>query len=276
MLIKKPEKDLFTKNIEKITPEGLGDKSQKFKNDLITDTIDGIKGEIKNKVCSLIDLSIQIQTGISKIGSSIGDIDLKGFINTGIDAVQDKLDDAKKLFDSTFDEFKDIDKKIADTLKEQTDAIKNNLKQGIESAKLATQGLVDTASNIANFSNKQIKDIASSLDLKGGLCDDELQKAMKNMEDSAKSQVSNFNVSEKMNQNLIDKSKLIDTTSLTEGEIDKNTVKLTEFVNDSRSKWWSGDRDSLEKMVDPDTGEILGYLDPATGDFIDTDFNLVN
>ena len=41
-----------------------------------------MSSEIKNKVCGVIDLAIAIQSGISNIASSIGDINLESFINS--------------------------------------------------------------------------------------------------------------------------------------------------------------------------------------------------
>ena len=91
MPIKIPDTDNFTKNIQKITPKSIDIKSVKFKDDIISSTVNSITSEIKNKVCGVIDLAIAIQSGISNIASSIGDINLESFINSGVSAVKDIL-----------------------------------------------------------------------------------------------------------------------------------------------------------------------------------------
>lgn len=214
MFIKKTEKDKFSKNIEKITPTSLSSKSEKFKNEFIAETINSIKGEIDSKVCSLVELASQIQTGISRIGNSINDIDLKSFINSGVDAVQNKLNDTKKLLENVSKKISLNEKNISAEINQKIKNIDNDLQQNVESAKLASDGMVDTATNISNFSNNKLKDISTDTTFKKGICNNELQKTILSMENSAKNQISNFNISNQMNQNLEKNSKLINENLL--------------------------------------------------------------
>lgn len=214
MFVKKTQKDTFSKNIEKITPSSVASKSEKSKNEFITETINGIKGEIDSKVCSLVELASQIQTGISRIGNSINDIDLKSFINSGVDAVKNKLNDTKKLIENTSKKISLNEKNISSEINQKIKSIDNDLKQSVESAKLASDGMIDTATNISNFSNKRLKDISKDINFKKDICNNELQKTILSMENSAKNQISNFNISNQMNQNLEKNSKLINENLL--------------------------------------------------------------
>jgi hypothetical protein len=63
MPIIKPIKNSFAKAIDKITPTGLEGRSKKFKDEIISNTVNSIKNEIANKVSNLIEISLQVQAG---------------------------------------------------------------------------------------------------------------------------------------------------------------------------------------------------------------------
>ena len=225
MPLKIPKADSFTENVKKITPGGLDGKSAKAKTDIISNTVNGITSEIKDKVCGLIDLAIDIQSGISKIASSLTDVNLENFINTGVAAVKDTLEDAKNLITDTTETLAENAKNILSEIDDQIQNIDDNIIKGVETAKLAAQGLVDTAIDIAKFPNKLIKDISLDGSLKGALCDEEVNKAKTDMVNSAKKQTSQFNIStdqiEKLNSaatNLVDDTKILAKEQLSEFE----------------------------------------------------------
>jgi hypothetical protein len=225
MPIKKPSTDNFTKNIQKITPKSIDTKSVKFKDDIISSTVNSITSEIKNKVCGVIDLAIAIQSGISNIASSIGDINLESFINSGVSAVKDVLGEAKDLIEDTATAIADNAKNLLSEIEDQIENIDDNIEKGIEGAKLAAQGLLEAPANIAKFTNKLLRDMSLDGNLRNIVCDEEVEKAKNNMIDKAKNQTSQFKVStdqiEKLNlaaTNLVDDTKILEKEQLSEFE----------------------------------------------------------
>ena len=225
MPIEKPNIDNFTQKIQKITPKSIDNESVKFKDGIISDTVNSITSEIKNKVCGVIDLAIAIQSGISNIASSIGDVNLESFINSGVSAVKDVLDDAKDLIEDTASTIGDNAKNILNQIENEIENIDDTIAQGLESAKLAAQGLVDTAVDVAKFPNKLLRDMSLDGNLKDKICDQEVTKAKKDMVNSAKNQISQFNVStDQIDKLNISSEKLID-----ENIINDNLEQLSSF-----------------------------------------------
>ena len=225
MPIKIPNTDNFTKNIQKITPKSIDIKSVKFKDDIISSTVNSITSEIKNKVCGVIDLAIAIQSGISNIASSIGDINLESFINSGVSAVKDVLGEAKDLIEDTATAIADNAKNLLSEIEDQIENIDDNIEKGIEGAKLAAQGLLEAPANIAKFTNKLLRDMSLDGNLRNKICDEEVAKAKDNMINKAKNQTSQFKVStdqiEKLNSaatDLVDDVKILAEEQLSEFE----------------------------------------------------------
>lgn len=257
MPLKIPKADSFTEKIKNITPAGLDGKSAKVKTDFISDTVNSITSEIKNKVCGLIDLAIDIQSGISKIANSIGDVNLESFINTGVSAVKDTLEDAKNLITDTAETLAENAKNILSEIDEQIQNIDDNIIKGVETAKLAAQGLVDTAVDIAKFPNKLIRDISLDGGLKSALCEEEVNKAKTDMVNSAKNQVSQFKISDTQNEKITSASKNL-----------LNDIKILEKEQLSEFEIKYSDLDTSERFVDfidPNTGEIIGIEDRVDG-----------
>jgi hypothetical protein len=214
MPIIKPIKNSFAKAIDKITPTGLEGRSKKFKDEIISNTVNSIKNEIANKVSNLIEISLQVQAGVSLIGDSIKNIDLKSFINSTIRDVSDKINDVKNIFKTTSEKISFNEKNISDSIESSFAKINSELKTNIESAKLAADGLIGTPIDVKQFSNKKLKDMLSNVDVKNRVINEEVEKALLNVENTAKTQTSNFNISNNMNSNLLQNSKVINNELL--------------------------------------------------------------
>ena len=103
--------------------------------------------------------------------------------------------------------------------------VDDNIAQGIESAKLAAQGLLEAPANIAKFTNKLLRDMSLDGNLRNKICDEEVAKAKDNMINKAKNQTSQFKVStdqiEKLNSaatDLVDDVKILAEEQLSEFE----------------------------------------------------------
>jgi len=260
MPLKIPKADSFTEKIKNITPGGLDGKSAKIKTDFISDTVNSITSEITDKVCGLIDLAIDIQSGISKIASSLSDVNLESFINTGVAAVKDTLEDAKDLITDTTKTIAGNAKNILSEIDDQIKNIDDTIIKGVETAKLAAQGLVDTAVDIAKFPNKLIRDISLDGGLKSALCDEEINKAKNDMVNSAKKQVSQFKISDNQNEKITSASKdLLDDVKILEKEqLSEFEIKYSDLTPIDKSE-------RFVDFIDPNTGEVIGIEDRVSG-----------
>ena len=156
MPIKKPSTDNFTEKIQKITPKSIGTESVKFKDGIISDTVNSITSEIKNKVCGVIDLAIAIQSGISNIASSIGDINLESFINSGVAAVKDAIDDAKDLIEDTATAIADNAKNLLSEIEDQIQKLNSAATDLVDDVKILEKEQLSEFENTysTNFSSR--------------------------------------------------------------------------------------------------------------------------
>jgi len=189
MPLPKPNLDQYTEKLNNIVPTKTLDLPKTVKTSVIGDTISNVKGELKDKVCGAVDLVSDIKSGLSSLATDVKDIDVGAYINSGVDAVKGKLNEAKNLFTSASAELQKGAASIKDEIKNSLNALEDEIVQQVESAKLAAAGLKDTVKDIGNIGNKLLKNITTIPDFKGNFCDEKTAEAAEGVEASAQAEI---------------------------------------------------------------------------------------
>jgi len=185
MPLPKPNIDNYTEKINNIIPTKTAGLPDTVKTSVIGDTINKVKGELKDKVCGAIDLVSDIKTGLSSLATDAKNIDVSAYINSGVDAVKGKLNEVKELFKSTSEELSKSVTNIKDEIKNSLNDLEEEVVQQVESAKLAAAGIKDTVKDIGDMGNNLVKDISTSLSSKGKFCDEKTDQAAAGVEEAA-------------------------------------------------------------------------------------------
>ena len=196
MPLPKPNLDEYTEKINNIIPTKTLELPTTVKTSVIGDTISNVKGELKDKVCGAVDLVSDIKSGLSSLATDVKDIDVGAYINSGVDAVKGKLNEAKNLFASASAELQKGAASIKDEIKNSLNALEDEIVQQVESAKLAAAGLKDTVKDIGNMSNKLVKNLTTLPDIKlgipdfkGNFCDEKTAEAAEGVEAAAQAEI---------------------------------------------------------------------------------------
>ena len=196
MPLPKPNLDQYTEKLNNIVPTKTLDLPKTVKTSVIGDTISNVKGELKDKVCGAVDLVSDIKSGLSSLATDVKDIDVGAYINSGVDAVKGKLNEAKNLFTSASAELQKGAASIKDEIKNSLNALEDEIVQQVESAKLAAAGLKDTVKDIGNMGNKLLKNITTIPDIKlgipdfkGNFCDEKTAEAAEGVEAAAQAEI---------------------------------------------------------------------------------------
>ena len=189
MPLPKPNLDQYTEKLNNIVPTKTLELPATVKTSVIGDTISNVKGELKDKVCGAVDLVSDIKSGLSSLATDVKDIDVGAYINSGVDAVKGKLNEAKNLFTSASAELQKGAASIKDEIKNSLNALEDEIVQQVESAKLAAAGLKDTVKDIGNIGNKLLKNITTIPDFKGNFCDEKTAEAAEGVEASAQAEI---------------------------------------------------------------------------------------
>lgn len=196
MPLPKPNLDEYTEKINNIIPTKTLELPTTVKTSVIGDTISNVKGELKDKVCGAVDLVSDIKSGLSSLATDVKDIDVGAYINSGVDAVKGKLNEAKNLFASASAELQKGAASIKDEIKNSLNALEDEIVQQVESAKLAAAGLKDTVKDIGNMSNKLVKNLTTLPDIKlgipdfkGNFCDEKTAEAVEGVEAAAQAEI---------------------------------------------------------------------------------------
>ena len=189
MPLPKPNLDQYTEKLNNIVPTKTLELPATVKTSVIGDTISNVKGELKDKVCGAVDLVSDIKSGLSSLATDVKDIDVGAYINSGVDAVKGKLNEAKNLFTSASAELQKGAASIKDEIKNSLNALEDEIVQQVESAKLAAAGLKDTVKDIGNIGNKLLKNITTIPDFKGNFYDEKTAEAAEGVEASAQAEI---------------------------------------------------------------------------------------
>ena len=189
MPLPKPNLDQYTEKLNNIIPTKTLELPTTVKTSVIGDTISNVKGELKDKVCGAVDLVSDIKSGLSSLATDVKDIDVGAYINSGVDAVKGKLNEAKNLFTSASAELQKGAASIKDEIKNSLNALEDEIVQQVESAKLAAAGLKDTVKDIGNIGNKLVKNLTTLPDFKGNFCDEKTAEAAEGVEASAQAEI---------------------------------------------------------------------------------------
>ena len=189
MPLPKPNLDQYTEKLNNIVPTKTLELPATVKTSVIGDTISNVKGELKDKVCGAVDLVSDIKSGLSSLATDVKDIDVGAYINSGVDAVKGKLNEAKNLFTSASAELQKGAASIKDEIKNSLNALEDEIVQQVESAKLAAAGLKDTVKDIGNIGNKLLKNITTIPDFKGNFCDEKTAEAAEGVEASEQAEI---------------------------------------------------------------------------------------
>jgi hypothetical protein len=189
MPLPKPNLDEYTEKINNIIPTKTLELPTTVKTSVIGDTISNVKGELKDKVCGAVDLVSDIKSGLSSLATDVKDIDVGAYINSGVDAVKGKLNEAKNLFASASAELQKGAASIKDEIKNSLNALEDEIVQQVESAKLAAAGLKDTVKDIGNMGNKLVKNLTTLPDFKGNFCDEKTAEAAEGVEAAAQAEI---------------------------------------------------------------------------------------
>ena len=196
MPLPKPNLDEYTEKINNIIPTKTLELPTTVKTSVIGDTISNVKGELKDKVCGAVDLVSDIKSGLSSLATDVKDIDVGAYINSGVDAVKGKLNEAKNLFASASAELQKGAASIKDEIKNSLNALEDEIVQQVESAKLAAAGLKETVKDIGNMSNKLVKNLTTLPDIKlgipdfkGNFCDEKTAEAVEGVEAAAQAEI---------------------------------------------------------------------------------------
>lgn len=268
-----PDIDNFTRGINKTIPSKTENLSPKLRQSVIGDSIAAVKGDICNKIDGAMNLITGLKTGTNNLFGKIKDFDIDSFFEGPLQKINDKITDVVDVFNKSLDNFKNQEFNLSESIQGQLDKLEGEIIERVESVKIAANGFANTLNDIKDFSNKTIRDINLNPNIKDTLQSLKCKQAEEDIVDNALKQKSSTQLADEQEKIVDNSNKLIKVEDNISSYVEPLT--LPEFINDSTSKWWSGDRDSLEKLIDPDTGEILGYRDPNTGDFIDTDFNII-
>lgn len=268
-----PDIDNFTKGINETIPSKTENLSPKLRQSVISDSIAAVKGDICNKIDGAMNLITGLKTGANNLFGKIKDFDIDSFFEGPLQKINDKITDVIDDFNKSLDNFKNQEFNLSESIQGQLDKLEDEIIERVESVKIAAKGFANTLNDIKDFSNKTIRDINFNPDIKGTLQSLKCKQAEEDIVDNALKQKSSIQLAGEQEKIVENSNKLIKVEDSISNYVEPST--LPEFIDDSTSKWWSGDRDSLEKLIDPDTGEILGYRDPSTGDFLDTDFNIL-
>lgn len=196
MPLPKPNLDEYTEKLNNIIPTKTLELPATVKTSVIGDTISNVKGELKDKVCGAVDLVSDIKSGLSSLATDVKDIDVGAYINSGVDAVKGKLNEAKNLFTSASAELQKGAASIKDEIKNSLNALEDEIVQQVESAKLAAAGLKDTVKDIGNMGNKLVKNLTTVPDIKlgipdfkGNFCDEKTAEAAEGVEAAAQAEI---------------------------------------------------------------------------------------
>ena len=189
MPLPKPNLDQYTEKLNNIIPTKTLELPTTVKTSVIGDTISNVKGELKDKVCGAVDLVSDIKSGLSSLATDVKDIDVGAYINSGVDAVKGKLNEAKNLFTSASAELQKGAASIKDEIKNSLNALEDEIVQQVESAKLAAAGLKDTVKDIGNIGNKLVKNLTTLPDFKGNFCDEKTAEAAEGVEAAAQAEI---------------------------------------------------------------------------------------
>ena len=202
MPLPKPNLDQYTEKLNNIVPTKTLELPATVKTSVIGDTISNVKGELKDKVCGAVDLVSDIKSGLSSLATDVKDIDVGAYINSGVDAVKGKLNEAKNLFTSASAELQKGAASIKDEIKNSLNALEDEIVQQVESAKLAAAGLKDTVKDIGNIGNKLLKNITTIPDFKGNFCDEKTAEAAEGVEASAQAEIPVVEVTKSQTKSL--------------------------------------------------------------------------
>ena len=196
MPLPKPNLDEYTEKLNNIIPTKTLELPATVKTSVIGDTISNVKGELKDKVCGAVDLVSDIKSGLSSLATDVKDIDVGAYINSGVDAVKGKLNEAKNLFTSASAKLQKGAASIKDEIKNSLNALEDEIVQQVESAKLAAAGLKDTVKDIGNMGNKLVKNLTTVPDIKlgipdfkGNFCDEKTAEAAEGVEAAAQAEI---------------------------------------------------------------------------------------
>ena len=202
MPLPKPNLDQYTEKLNNIIPTKTLELPATVKTSVIGDTISNVKGELKDKVCGAVDLVSDIKSGLSSLATDVKDIDVGAYINSGVDAVKGKLNEAKNLFTSASAELQKGAASIKDEIKNSLNALEDEIVQQVESAKLAAASLKDTVKDIGNIGNKLLKNITTIPDFKGNFCDEKTAEAAEGVEASAQAEIPVVEVTKSQTKSL--------------------------------------------------------------------------
>ena len=202
MPLPKPNLDQYTEKLNNIVPTKTLELPATVKTSVIGDTISNVKGELKDKVCGAVDLVSDIKSGLSSLATDVKDIDVGAYINSGVDAVKGKLNEAKNLFTSASAELQKGAASIKDEIKNSLNALEDEIVQQVESAKLAAAGLKDTVKDIGNIGNKLLKNITTIPDFKGNFCDEKTAEAAEGVEAAAQAEIPVVEVTKSQTKSL--------------------------------------------------------------------------
>lgn len=209
MPLPKPNLDQYTEKLNNIVPTKTLELPATVKTSVIGDTISNVKGELKDKVCGAVDLVSDIKSGLSSLATDVKDIDVGAYINSGVDAVKGKLNEAKNLFASASAELQKGAASIKDEIKNSLNALEDEIVQQVESAKLAAAGLKDTVKDIGNIGNKLLKNITTIPDIKlgipdfkGNFCDEKTAEAAEGVEAAAQAEIPVVEVTKSQTKSL--------------------------------------------------------------------------
>ena len=202
MPLPKPNLDQYTEKLNNIIPTKTLELPTTVKTSVIGDTISNVKGELKDKVCGAVDLVSDIKSGLSSLATDVKDIDVGAYINSGVDAVKGKLNEAKNLFTSASAELQKGAASIKDEIKNSLNALEDEIVQQVESAKLAAAGLKDTVKDIGNIGNKLVKNLTTLPDFKGNFCDEKTAEAAEGVEAAAQAEIPVVEVTKSQTKSL--------------------------------------------------------------------------
>ena len=203
MPLPKPNLDQYTEKLNNIVPTKTLELPATVKTSVIGDTISNVKGELKDKVCGAVDLVSDIKSGLSSLATDVKDIDVGAYINSGVDAVKGKLNEAKNLFTSASAELQKGAASIKDEIKNSLNALEDEIVQQVESAKLAAAGLKDTVKDIGNIGNKLVKNLTTLPDFKGNFCDEKTAEAAEGVEAAAQAEIPVAEVTKSQTKSLV-------------------------------------------------------------------------